>query len=103
MAVQLRLGGVRLTLAEGYAMLDGPGVGGTFQADKGPAALVPATVAWSDRNGIWHQGGRPACLWDKDPSDGMNRSQGARVQAGYRWVDVPGGGSYPLVMWLRCP
>lgn len=80
-------------------MLNGPGVSGSFQADNGLTALVPGEVPWTDRRGAQHHGDRPECLWDEDPSDKMNRSRGARVEAGYRWIDIPGGGSYPLVMW----
>ncbi|WP_204286237.1 hypothetical protein [Microbispora amethystogenes] len=101
--VRLGFGDVRLTLAKGRAMLNGSGVSGTFQPDDGPAVLLPGVIPWTDGSGSVHHGGRPACLWDRDPSDGMNRSPGARVQAGYRWVETPGGTSYPLVMWLRCP
>ncbi|MEU8195092.1 hypothetical protein AB0C10_15070 [Microbispora amethystogenes] len=101
--VRLGLGDVRLALAEGHARLNGPGVSGTFQPDDGPAVLLPAEIPWTDGSGSVHHGGRPACLWDRDPSDGMNRIEGARVQAGYRWVETPGETSYPLVMWLRCP
>ncbi|MEV0969231.1 hypothetical protein [Microtetraspora glauca] len=96
----LPLGDVPLAIAEGYVQLTVDG-SGTFQADSGPAALVPADVWWTDSDGRDHVGGRPSCLWDEQ--DKGNENKGSRVEAGYRWMKTPSGGSYPLVAWLKCP
>ncbi|TLP60524.1 hypothetical protein [Microbispora triticiradicis] len=62
MTARLGLGDVRLTLAEGHATLNGPGVSGTFQADDGLTALVPGEIPWTDGSGTVHQGDGPrAC------------------------------------------
>jgi hypothetical protein len=96
----LPLGDVPLIVAEGHAQLTIDG-SGTFQADDGESALLPADVWWTDGSGGGHVGGRPSCLWDK--RDMGNGNKWSRVEAGYRWMKMPGGGSYPLVAWLKCP
>lgn len=71
---------------------------GTFQADRGGAsALLPAEIAWADRFGTQHSGGRPTCL--VTPGDDV---VDAKVEAAYIQARGPEGGSYPIVTWIRC-
>ncbi|MGW3370258.1 hypothetical protein ACWDOR_45880 [Streptosporangium canum] len=96
----LPLGKVPLIVAEGHAQLTIDG-SGSFQSDDGVSALLPADVWWTDSSGGDHVGGRPSCLWDE--KDKGNENKWSRVEAGYRWMEMPSGGSYPLVAWLKCP
>ncbi|MFC4588651.1 hypothetical protein [Sphaerisporangium corydalis] len=93
-------GDVPLIVAEGHAQLTMRG-SGSFQPDDGVTALLPANVWWTDSGGGEHVGGRPSCLWDEKNKG--NENKWSRVEAGYRWMKMPSGGSYPLVAWLRCP
>ncbi|GLX10061.1 hypothetical protein Misp03_69870 [Microbispora sp. NBRC 16548] len=97
-AQNLPIGKVSLIAAEGYAQLVADGSGGSFTPDGGQAMQLPAEVPWTDHDGMLHIGGRPECLW----GEGETRNIGARVEAGYRWMELPNGGGYPLVAWLRC-
>lgn len=86
----------QLVVESGEATLNGAGTGGSFQADSGLTAMLPADVAWVDTPPSAHNFSRPDCLWD-----GGSRS--SRVEAGYTWVETPEGLRYPIVGWLRCP
>ncbi|WP_214104493.1 hypothetical protein [Acrocarpospora catenulata] len=97
-AQNLPIGKVSLIIAEGYAQLVADGSGGSFTPDGGQTMQLPAEVPWTDRDGMLHTGDRPACLW----GEGETRNISARVEAGYRWIELPNGGGYPLVAWLRC-
>lgn len=86
----------QLAIESGEAMLNGAGTGGSFQADSGLAALLPAEVAWVSTPASAHNVSRPDCLWDGE-------ARSSRVEAGYTWVETPEGLRYPVVAWLRCP
>lgn len=66
---------------DGSSATEGFGVGGILQ--------------WQDRQGTWHDGGRPACM--------KSLSRGQHVTLGIATVTSTGGNpGGQLVAWIRC-
>jgi hypothetical protein len=91
----LSWGSKSLTVERGTAVLLNKATGlASFKGEDGTDPSFDAdSVFWSN-NGVSGDGS-PPCL--------RSQNRPVSVDAGYTWVELPGGGSSPVLVWLRCP